>query len=68
MTRFPSPGHLASWTGLCGRTIQSGSRTRNGKGQGNCLRVLGPDHPTTLAARAELAYWTRKARRRRSVK
>ena len=35
MTRFPSPGHAASWTGLCGRTIQSGSRTRNGKGQGN---------------------------------
>jgi Transposase IS116/IS110/IS902 family len=35
MTRFPSPGRLASWTGLCGRTIQSGSRTRNGKGQGN---------------------------------
>jgi len=35
MTRFPSPGHAASWTGPCGRTIQSGSRTRNGKGQGN---------------------------------
>jgi transposase len=35
MTRFPSPGHAASWTGLCGRTIQSGSRTRNGKGHGN---------------------------------
>jgi transposase len=35
MTRFPSPGHLASWAGLCGRTIQSGARTRTGKGQGN---------------------------------
>jgi transposase len=35
MTRFPTPGHLASWTGLTGRTIQSGPRTRNAKGQGN---------------------------------
>jgi transposase len=35
MTRFPSPGHLASWAGLCGRTIQSGARTRTGKGHGN---------------------------------
>jgi transposase len=35
MTRFPSPGHLASWAGLCGRTIQSGARIRTGKGQGN---------------------------------
>jgi transposase len=35
MTRFPSPGHLASWAGPCGRTIQSGARTRTGKGQGN---------------------------------
>jgi transposase len=35
MTRFPSPGHLASWAGLCPPTRQSGSRTRTGKGQGN---------------------------------
>jgi transposase len=35
MTSFPTPGQLVSWTGLAGRTIQSGSRTRNGKGQGN---------------------------------
>jgi transposase len=35
MTRFPSPGHLTSWAGLCGRTIQSGPRTRTGNGQGN---------------------------------
>jgi transposase len=35
MTRFPTAGHLASWAGLTGRTIQSGSRTRNGKGRGN---------------------------------
>ena len=35
MTRFPTPGHLVSWAGLCPRTLQSGPRTRHGKGQGN---------------------------------
>jgi transposase len=35
MTRFPTAGHLVSWAGLCPRTIQSGPRTRHGKGQGN---------------------------------
>ena len=35
MTRFPAPGHLVSWAGLCPRTIQSGARTRHGKNQGN---------------------------------
>ena len=35
MTRFPTPGHLVSWAGLCPRTMQSGPRTRHGKtGQG----------------------------------
>jgi transposase len=36
MTRFPTAGHLASWTKLCPRTIQSGSTNRAGKtGKGN---------------------------------
>lgn len=36
MTRFPTAGHLASWTKLCPRTIQSGSKTKPGKtGKGN---------------------------------
>jgi transposase len=35
MTQFPTPGQIVSWTGLAGRTIQSGPRTRNGKGHGN---------------------------------
>jgi transposase len=35
MTRFPTPDHLISWIGLCPRTMQSGSRTRNGKKSGN---------------------------------
>jgi transposase len=35
MSRFPTPGHLVSWAGLCPRAIQSGPKTRHGKGQGN---------------------------------
>jgi transposase len=35
MTRFPTAAHLVSWAGLCPRAIQSGPRTRHGKGQGN---------------------------------
>lgn len=36
MNRFPTAGHLASWTKLCPRTIQSGSKNRAGKtGKGN---------------------------------
>ncbi len=36
MARFPTPGHLVSWTRLCPRTIQSGPITRTGRtGKGN---------------------------------
>jgi transposase len=36
MTRFPTPGHLASWAKLTPRTIQSGAMQRSGKtGKGN---------------------------------
>ena len=35
MTRFPTPGHLVSWAGLCPRTLQSGTRARHGKKPGN---------------------------------
>jgi transposase len=35
MTRFPTPGHLVSRAGLCPRTLQSGSRTRQAKGHGS---------------------------------
>jgi transposase len=36
MTRFATAGHLASWTRLTPRTIQSGARQRRGKtGKGN---------------------------------
>jgi transposase len=35
MTRFPTPGHLVSWAGLCPRTAQSGPHTRHTKNQGS---------------------------------
>ncbi len=36
MTRFPTPGHLVSWAKLTPRTIQSGTKSRDGKtGKGN---------------------------------
>lgn len=36
MTRFPTAAHLVSWTKLCPRTIQSGTRHTTGKtGKGN---------------------------------
>jgi transposase len=35
MTRFPAPDHLVSWAGLCPRTIQSGTRSKQGKKPGN---------------------------------
>ncbi len=35
MTRFPTPGHLVSWAGLCPRTLQSGTRSKTGKKPGN---------------------------------
>ena len=43
MTRFPTPGHLVSWAGLCPRTIQSGARSRTGNtGQGNAWLARVP--------------------------
>ncbi len=35
MSRFPDAAHLVSRAGLCPRAIQSGSRSRQAKGQGN---------------------------------
>ena len=44
MAQFPTAGHLASWSKVCPRTIQSGPKRRSGKtGKGNhyLKRVLG---------------------------
>jgi len=67
MTRFPGPGRLVSWAGLCPRTLQSGPRTRQAKGHGNaCLRgYLG--QAATGAARTDTFLgerYRRIARRR----
>ena len=35
MSRFPTADHLVSWAGLCPRTLQSGTRSKNGKKPGN---------------------------------
>ena len=36
MTQFPTAGHLVSWSRLCPRTIQSGTKSRSGQtGRGN---------------------------------
>jgi transposase len=41
MSRFPTAGHLVSWTGLCPRTVQSGARKKDGSKPGNAhLRGL----------------------------
>ena len=55
MTQFPTPGQIVSWTGLAGRTIQSGPRTRNGKGHGNaylrgylCQAAIGAARTNTF--------------------
>jgi transposase len=71
MTRFPTPGHLVSWAGLCPRAHQSGSRTRDGKGHGSSyLRgylgqasIAAARTPTFLGER-----YARIARRRGNAK
>jgi transposase len=72
MTRFPTPGHLVSWAGLCPRTSQSGPRTRHGKtGQGSTyLRgYLGQAATGASATSTFLGErYRRIARRRGSAK
>ena len=67
MTRFPTAAHLVSWAGLAGRTIQSGPRTRNGKGRGNtylrgypCQAAMGAARTNTFLGQR----YQRIARRR----
>jgi transposase len=62
MTRFPTPAHLVSWAGLCPRTLQSGPRTRHGKGQGNTYLRGYLGQAATGAARTATFLGERHAR------
>ena len=58
MTVFPTAGHLASWSRICPRAVQSGAKTRAGKtGKGNptskarsAKQPPQPDGPTPSSA------------------
>ena len=72
MSRFPTPGHLVSWAGLCPSARQSGPRTRTGKknqGDGWLRGALG--QAATSAARTTTFLgerYHRIARRRGKTK
>jgi transposase len=69
MTRFPTPGHLVSWAGLCQAANQSGPRQRKGKKKhGNAyLRcTLGQAAVVTRNTSTFLGERYRRIRRRRS--
>jgi transposase len=71
MTRFPTPARLVSWAGLCPQTLQSGPRTRQGKGHGSTyLRgYLGQAATGAAGTRTFLGErYARIARRRGKAK
>ncbi len=53
--------NLAAWTGEAGDA--AGARDQCAALLPICERVLGAEHPRTLAIRASLASWTRQADR-----
>lgn len=69
MTRFPTPGHLVSWAGLCPRTLQSGTRSRHGKNHGNTYLRGYLGQAATGAARTQtyLGERYRRISRRRGA-
>ena len=71
MTRFPTAAHLVARAGLCPRAIQSGPRTRHGKGQGNTYLRGYLGQAATGAARTATFLgerYSRIARRRGKAK
>ena len=71
MTRFPTAAHLVAWAGLCPRTIQSGTRTRDGKGHGNTYLRGYLGQAAAAAARTDTFLgerYRRIARRRGAAK
>jgi transposase len=71
MTRFPTPGHLVSWAGLCPRTSQSGPRTRQAKNHGSTYLRSQLGQAATGAAKTTTFLserYARIARRRGGAK
>ncbi len=70
-SRFPTAAHLVAWAGLCPRAIQSGPRTRHGKGQGNTY-LRGYLGQAAIGAAGTATFlgerYTRIARRRGKAK
>ncbi len=71
MSRFPTPGHLVSWAGMCPRTIQSGARARADSKPGNAYLRACLGQAATGAARTSTFLgerYSRIARRRGNAK
>jgi transposase len=63
MTRFPTPGHLVSWAGLCPQARQSGTRTRKGgKKHGNAYLRADLGRAATAASHTATFLAERYAR------
>jgi transposase len=62
MSRFPTAAQLVSWAGLCPRAIQSGPRTRHGKGHGSTYLRGYLGQAATGAARTATFLGERHAR------
>ncbi len=56
---FSVRDNIARWTGRAGD--HNSARDQSAALLADRVRVLGPDHPTTLITRSNLAYWTGEA-------
>lgn len=64
MTRFPSPGHLASWAGLCPGNNQSAGRRRSGRvTEGNRWLKRTLTQCAWAASRTKCSYFAAQHRR-----
>ena len=71
MTKFPTAGHIVSWTGICPSAHQSGRRNRNGKNDGNSYLRGYLGQAATAAATTDTFLgerYRRIARRRGNAK
>jgi transposase len=63
MTRFPNPGHLASWTGLCPGTNESAARTTPNSARSSVSACGPPGAPTPTSESSSGASTAGSARR-----